>query len=176
MWERGLSHFKHSQRLDKRNLHVSVIDSFLIITHCQKNFKNASFDFTFHWQIAMICYRVSTHNILNVSWFHYLSPSKESMCIDIFWVLASYLASTPKRISASISLTIGSVSYLPGLFIHNNGLWFCVSIRPSITTSPAAANGPKDMMRGIALHVYYIPFGQYAHPIGSGRPPWAAGE
>ncbi len=23
---------------------------------------------------------------------------------------------------------------------------------------------------------YYIHFGQYTHPMGSGRPPWAAGE
>ncbi len=26
------------------------------------------------------------------------------------------------------------------------------------------------------LHVYYIQFGQYTHPMGSGRRPWAAGE
>ena len=31
-------------------------------------------------------------------------------------------------------------------------------------------------MRGAPLHVYYIQFGQYTHPMGSGRPPWAAGE
>ena len=31
-------------------------------------------------------------------------------------------------------------------------------------------------MRGAPLHVYYILFGQYTHPIGSVRPPWAAGE
>ena len=65
-------------------------------------------------------------------------------------------------------------------------------------TSPAAANGPMDMifgewvdiddrmpifcksrgsaMRGAPLHVYYIQFSQYTHPMGSGRPPWAAGE
>ena len=31
-------------------------------------------------------------------------------------------------------------------------------------------------MRGAPLHVYYIQFGQYTHPMDSGRPPWAAGE
>ncbi len=31
-------------------------------------------------------------------------------------------------------------------------------------------------MRGAPLHVYYIQFGQYTHPMGSGWPPWAAGE
>ena len=31
-------------------------------------------------------------------------------------------------------------------------------------------------MRGVPLHVYYIYFWQYVHPIGSDRPPWAAGE
>ena len=31
-------------------------------------------------------------------------------------------------------------------------------------------------MRGVPLHVYYINFGQYTHPMGSDRPPWAAGE
>ncbi len=31
-------------------------------------------------------------------------------------------------------------------------------------------------MRGVPLHVYYIHFRQYIHPIGSDRPPWAAGE
>ena len=31
-------------------------------------------------------------------------------------------------------------------------------------------------MRGVPLHVYYIHFSQCAHPMGSGRPPWAAGE
>ncbi len=38
---------------------------------------------------------------------------------------------------------------------------------------PAAANGPINMifcMRGVPLHVYYIQFGQYTHPMGSGRP------
>ncbi len=63
--------------------------------------------------------------------------------------------------------------------IHNNGLWFCVSVCPSITTSPDAGNGPMDMifgMRGVPLRVYYIKFSQYTHPMGSGRPPWVAGE
>ncbi len=31
-------------------------------------------------------------------------------------------------------------------------------------------------MRGVPLHVYYIHFGQYTHPMGSDRPPLAAGE
>ncbi len=31
-------------------------------------------------------------------------------------------------------------------------------------------------MRGVPLHVYYIHFSQYTHPMGSGRPPLAAGE
>ncbi len=31
-------------------------------------------------------------------------------------------------------------------------------------------------MRGVPLHVYYIHLSQYAHPMGSGRPQWAAGE
>ncbi len=64
--------------------------------------------------------------------------------------------------------------------IHNNGLWFCVCVCPPEITSPAAANGPIDMIfgmeRGVPLHVYYIQFGQYTHPMGSARPPWAAGE
>ncbi len=60
--------------------------------------------------------------------------------------------------------------------IHNNGLWFCLSVRPHEMTSAFAANGPMDMMRGAPLHMYYIQFGQYPHPIGSSRPPWAAGE
>ncbi len=30
--------------------------------------------------------------------------------------------------------------------------------------------------RGVGLHVYYIHFGQYIHPIGSDPPLWAAGE
>ncbi len=31
-------------------------------------------------------------------------------------------------------------------------------------------------MQGVPLHVYYIHFAQYSHPMGSGRPPLAAGE
>ena len=31
-------------------------------------------------------------------------------------------------------------------------------------------------MRGVPLHVYYIHFSQYTHPMGSDRPPLAAGE
>ncbi len=31
-------------------------------------------------------------------------------------------------------------------------------------------------MRGVRLHVYYIHFSQYIHPIGSNQPLWAAGE
>ncbi len=31
-------------------------------------------------------------------------------------------------------------------------------------------------VRGVPFHVYYLHFGQYAHPMGSGRPQWAAGE
>ena len=31
-------------------------------------------------------------------------------------------------------------------------------------------------MRGVPLHIYYIQFGQCTHPMGHGRPPWAAGE
>ncbi len=31
-------------------------------------------------------------------------------------------------------------------------------------------------MRGAPLQVHYIQFDQYTHPMGSGRPPWAAGE
>ncbi len=32
------------------------------------------------------------------------------------------------------------------------------------------------MMRGVPLHAYYMQFGQYTNLMGSGRPPWAAGE
>ena len=31
-------------------------------------------------------------------------------------------------------------------------------------------------MRGVPIHIYCIQFCQYTHPMGSGRPPWAAGE
>ncbi len=31
-------------------------------------------------------------------------------------------------------------------------------------------------MRGVPLHVYNIHFSQCDHPMGSSRPPWAAGE
>ncbi len=33
-----------------------------------------------------------------------------------------------------------------------------------------------QIMRGAPLYVYYIQFGQYTHPMGSGRPPWASYE
>ena len=33
-----------------------------------------------------------------------------------------------------------------------------------------------SIARCVPLYVYYIQFGQYTHPMGSGRPPWAAGE
>ncbi len=33
-----------------------------------------------------------------------------------------------------------------------------------------------DFWRGAPLHVYYIQFSQYTHPMGSSRPPRAAGE
>ncbi len=65
----------------------------------------------------------------------------------------------------------------------------CDSVRSSVTTSPAAANRPTDRifcpkneasrdsaMRGVPLHVYYIHVSQYAHPMGSGRLQWTAGE
>ncbi len=35
---------------------------------------------------------------------------------------------------------------------------------------------PDEALRGVRLHVYYIHFGQYIHPIGSDRPLWVAGE
>ncbi len=31
-------------------------------------------------------------------------------------------------------------------------------------------------LRGVPLHVYYMQFSQDTHPMGNGRPPWAAGE
>ncbi len=34
----------------------------------------------------------------------------------------------------------------------------------------------NSVMRGVPLHIYYIQFSQYTHPVGSGRPPWTAGE
>ena len=40
---------------------------------------------------------------------------------------------------------------------------------PCVTRSPAAGNGPMGL-------IYYIHFGTKVHPIGSNRPPWAAGE
>ncbi len=35
--------------------------------------------------------------------------------------------------------------------------------------------GPDSAMRGVPLHIFCIDFSQL-HPIGSNRPPWAAGE
>ncbi len=69
----------------------------------------------------------------------------------------------------------------------------CDSVRSCVTTSPVAADRPTDLnfagnfgmymdisdqipMRGVPFHVYYIHFSQCAHPMGSGRPQWAAGE
>ena len=46
----------------------------------------------------------------------------------------------------------------------------CDTVCPPEITTPATVNGPIDMIFG------YIQYGQYTHPMGSGRPPWAAGE
>ena len=46
---------------------------------------------------------------------------------------------------------------------------------PNLKKSQAEASR-DSAMRGAPLHVYYIQFGQYPHPIVSSRPPWAAGE
>ncbi len=45
-----------------------------------------------------------------------------------------------------------------------------------IGKSPRAEASRGSAMRGVDLHIYYIYFGQYVHPIGSNWPPWAAGE
>ncbi len=48
--------------------------------------------------------------------------------------------------------------------------------RMCVPLPTAAANGPRGLMRGVRLHVYYIHVGQYVHFIGSDRRLWAAGE
>ncbi len=51
--------------------------------------------------------------------------------------------------------------------------WQVTNVAGKVPKSPK----PKHCaMRGVPLHVYYIQFGQYTQPMGSGRPPWAAGE
>ncbi len=57
--------------------------------------------------------------------------------------------------------------------LHNNVLWFCVCmcVCPPEITYPATA-----WCEVLPLHLYYIQFYQYTHPIGSGRTPWAAGK
>ncbi len=42
--------------------------------------------------------------------------------------------------------------------------------------SPRAEASRDSAMRGVPVHVYYMHFSQYAHPMGSGRPQLAAGE
>ncbi len=54
--------------------------------------------------------------------------------------------------------------------IQLNILYICMLIR-LIFFKYVAGKVP-----GAPLHVYYIQFGQYADPMGSDRPPWAAGE
>ena len=128
----------------------------------------------------------------NAHWFHAVFPLTPG-----HW----HLAPPPLRISNGIALTRGRLSLdESGGALFYNFIFTCImhyhvhmimvsiimvcdsvcpSVRPSITTAPAAANGPMDMifgMRGVRLHIYYIQFGQYTHPMGSGRPPWAAGE
>ncbi len=46
---------------------------------------------------------------------------------------------------------------------------------PNLCKKSKAEASRDGTMRG-AHHIYYIHFGQYTHPMGSGRPPWAAGE
>ena len=43
------------------------------------------------------------------------------------------------------------------------------------TASAAKTVGPREV-RGVPVHLYCIEFGQCTQPMGSGRPPWAAGE
>ena len=45
-----------------------------------------------------------------------------------------------------------------------------------IGISPRAEASHDSAMRGGRLHIYYIYFGLQVHPIGSNRPPWAAGK
>ena len=48
---------------------------------------------------------------------------------------------------------------------------------PIFGKSRSQAEASRDSaLRGGPLHVYYIQFRQYAYPMGSGRPPRAAGE
>ncbi len=42
--------------------------------------------------------------------------------------------------------------------------------------SPRAEASRDSAMRGVPLNVYCMHYGQYAHPMGSGRPQLAAGE
>ncbi len=50
-------------------------------------------------------------------------------------------------------------------------------LAPSQNLKKSQAEASRDSaMRGVPLHVYYILFSQYTYPMGSGRPPWAAGE
>ena len=37
--------------------------------------------------------------------------------------------------------------------IHNNGLWFCLSVRLHEMTSAFAANGPMDMIFGMGMYI-----------------------
>ncbi len=61
--------------------------------------------------------------------------------------------------------------------IHNNGLWFCLSVRPHEMTSASAANGPtlfknSDDKTRYILHTIrsvYPPHGQWPAPMGSWR-------
>ncbi len=48
--------------------------------------------------------------------------------------------------------------------------------RCQIWINSQAEASRDSAMRGAPLHVYYIQLGQYTHPMGSSRPPWAAGE
>ncbi len=53
---------------------------------------------------------------------------------------------------------------------------FSLKILSPATVKSQAEASRDSAMRGVPLYTYYVQFGQYTHLMGSGRPPWAAGE
>ncbi len=73
------------------------------------------------------------------------------------------------KITSSATLNT-CTAVLPYIFPKN------LLVRWLVTVCSVKTFGPRSSMRGVPLHMYYIHFGQYSHPIGSGWPPLAAGK
>ncbi len=107
------------------------------------------------WTPLFLRLSISRCHTMGIKVDHIILEKKRPNIYCVNFVTTSNICINPK-VCAHIASIITN--------IHNNGLWLFPSIRPFMCNHLSCCSQ------------YYLHFGQYAHPMGSGWTLWAAGE